>query len=58
MTDVREFELSSPPSDGISSLCFSPMPANFLLVTSWDQTVRLYDVVNNSQRASFDVMSP
>lgn len=43
-----EFELVSPPTDGTSSLVFSPGPANYLLVGSWDQHVRLYDVGNNS----------
>eukprot|EP00040_Diaphanoeca_grandis_P024581 m.135327 g.135327 ORF g.135327 m.135327 type:complete len:324 (+) comp29788_c1_seq1:205-1176(+) len=55
---MSEFELNQPPTDGISSLSFSPAPANFLMVTSWDQTVRLYDVVSNSLRTKFEVGTP
>ena len=55
MSQGQEYELASPPSDGVSSMSFSPMPSNLLLVTSWDQTVRLYDVVNNTQKAKFEV---
>ena len=33
-TGAQDFEVSSPPSDGISSLGFSPS-SNFLAATSW-----------------------
>lgn len=36
----NEFQLEQPPSDGISSVKFSPNPASFLVVSSWD-TVRI-----------------
>jgi len=55
---MTEFEVVQPPADGISSMSFSPAPANFLMVTSWDQTVRLYDVVSNTMRTKFDVSCP
>ena len=55
MSQGQEYELASPPTDGVSSMSFSPMPSNLLLVTSWDQTVCLYDVVNNTQKAKFEV---
>ncbi|KAJ1648756.1 mitotic spindle checkpoint protein Bub3 [Dispira simplex] len=41
---TTEFELPDPPTDGISSVTFSPCEPNRLLVTSWDKTIRLYDV--------------
>eukprot|EP01137_Pigoraptor_chileana_P014153 Opistho-2@68450 len=56
MTEVdfpNEFELSNPPSDGISSVRFGPTHANFLLASSWDTSVRLYDVPNKILRATF-----
>ncbi|KAJ1985752.1 mitotic spindle checkpoint protein Bub3 [Dimargaris cristalligena] len=39
-----EFQLPNAPADGISSLTFSPTQPDRLLVTSWDKTIRLYDV--------------
>lgn len=56
--DRTEYELANPPSDGISAVVFSPQPANFLLVGSWDSTTRLYDVVNNSLRSKFTSQGP
>ena len=44
-----EFELNQPPSDGITNVCFSPAPNSaHLLVSSWDSSVRLYDVTQNT----------
>jgi len=48
------FELSSPPFDSIAQVRFSPTNPDQLLVSSWDTTVRLYDVVANEQKAKFD----
>ncbi|KAK6135405.1 hypothetical protein DH2020_030859 [Rehmannia glutinosa] len=39
----RSTEVVSPPSDSVSSLCFSPK-ANFLVATSWDNQVRCWEV--------------
>ncbi|KAI0728531.1 WD40 repeat-like protein [Fomitopsis betulina] len=50
----EQTELSSPPFDSVSSVRFSPTnPAN-LLVSSWDTTVRFYDIAANEQKAKFD----
>eukprot|EP00794_Sanderia_malayensis_P016221 gene16221-17854_t len=49
----NEFQLNDPPSDGISSVKFSPTSSNFLIASSWDKTVRLYDVSNNSMRIKY-----
>ena len=49
-----EFKLDNCPSDGISSVKFSPSTSQFLLASSWDTSVRLYDVSENSQRFRYD----
>lgn len=44
-----EFELNQPPTDGITRLCFNPVPnSSQLLVSSWDNSVRLYNIAQNS----------
>ena len=54
MTESRtEFRLKSPPEDCISSVKFGPNSAQFLLVSSWDKSVRLYDVTNNNMRLKY-----
>jgi len=50
----NEFLLKNPPKDTISSAKFSPTSSNFLFVTSWDSTSRLYDIGNNSQRSCYE----
>jgi len=42
----KDFEVSQPPTDGISSLSFSPK-ANYLVGGSWDNQVRCWEVQNN-----------
>ena len=56
----KDAELVSPPTDGISSLHFSPT-SNFLTVTSWDNHVRCYEVQSNGQsqpKAAFAHQAP
>eukprot|EP00039_Didymoeca_costata_P001289 m.51271 g.51271 ORF g.51271 m.51271 type:complete len:324 (-) comp10723_c0_seq1:1255-2226(-) len=53
-----EFELVSPPEDGISALQFSPGPANVLMASSWDQTIRLYDIASNVLRSQMHAGAP
>ncbi|KAJ1543725.1 mitotic spindle checkpoint protein Bub3, partial [Cladochytrium tenue] len=43
---ASQTELFDPPVDGISSVQFSPTDPNLLLASSWDKTVRLYDVAS------------
>ena len=38
----NEFQLDQPPSDGISSVKFSPTSASFLVVSSWDTVSVFY----------------
>ncbi|KAI9431487.1 WD40 repeat-like protein [Lactarius indigo] len=49
-----QLELKGAPFDGISSLQFSPASSNFLLASSWDSTVRLYDIAANEEKTKFD----
>ncbi|KAH9667315.1 protein RAE1 [Citrus sinensis] len=39
----KSIEVSQPPSDSVSSLCFSPK-ANILVATSWDNQVRCWEI--------------
>ncbi|KAL2649628.1 hypothetical protein R1flu_017756 [Riccia fluitans] len=50
-------ELSSPPGDGISNLRFSNH-SDHLLVSSWDNKVRLYDASSNVLKGSFAQRGP
>ncbi|KAI8891187.1 WD40 repeat-like protein [Backusella circina FSU 941] len=43
MLDNKDFEVNSPPTDGISALDFSSQ-ADYLAVSSWDNQVRIYEV--------------
>lgn len=38
---MKDFEVTSPPDDSVSSLAFSPsaLPQNFLIAGSWDCNV-------------------
>ncbi len=40
----NEREIVSPPSDGITAVRFGVWSDSMILVSSWDSTVRLYDV--------------
>nr|POE84182.1 protein rae1 [Quercus suber]POE84840.1 protein rae1 [Quercus suber] len=42
----KSFEVAQPPSDSVSSLCFSPK-ANYLVATSWDNQVRCWEIMQN-----------
>lgn len=53
MDKKTEIQLSNAPSDCISSVKFGPNTNQFLLVSSWDCTVRLYDTINNTTRQKF-----
>ncbi|KAJ4950695.1 hypothetical protein NE237_027527 [Protea cynaroides] len=42
----KSFEVVQPPSDSISSLCFSPK-GNYLVATSWDNQVRCWEIMKS-----------
>lgn len=52
-TKPQEYQLTDPPTDGISTVSFSPRD-DLLLVSSWDSAVRVFDVVRNQLRASYN----
>ncbi|XP_076461955.1 mitotic checkpoint protein BUB3-like [Babylonia areolata] len=54
----HEFKLNNPPGDGVSAVKFGPTSSQFLLVSSWDDSVRLYDVVANDMRLKYQHMAP
>ncbi|PWY66103.1 putative nuclear pore complex protein [Aspergillus heteromorphus CBS 117.55] len=57
---AKDVSLANPPSDSISQLSWSPV-ANHLAVSSWDQTVRIYDVsqsVTGEGKALFNLAAP
>lgn len=58
MTGSNEYKLNQGPEDGISAVKFSPSTAQFLLVSSWDCTVRLFDVVTNTMRMKYQHTAP
>lgn len=53
MDKKTEIQLANAPTDCISSVKFGPNSSQFLLVSSWDCSVRLYDTVNNTTRQKF-----
>lgn len=54
----NEFQLNNPPSDGISAVKFAPQSSQFILVSSWDCSVRLYDVIANHMRMQYQHSAP
>lgn len=44
ISSASEYQLDNVPSDAISNLHFAPDGAKMLLVSSWDSTVRLYEM--------------
>lgn len=54
MESRTEFKIKSPPLDAISAVEFGPNSTQFLLVSSWDSTVRLYDIHANTMRLKYN----
>lgn len=54
MESRTEFKIKSPPTDAISAVEFGPNSTQFLLVSSWDSTVRLYDIHANTMRMKYN----
>ncbi|XP_060581923.1 mitotic checkpoint protein BUB3-like isoform X1 [Ruditapes philippinarum] len=53
-----EFQLKNPPTDGITAVKFGPNSSQFLLTSSWDTSVRLYDVIANHLRMKYNHPAP
>lgn len=58
MDKKTEIQLKNVPLDIISSVKFAPNSNQFLLVSSWDSKVYLYDVLNNTLRQKLSHDSP
>lgn len=58
MDRKSEIQLDNAPTDVISNVKFGPNSNQFLLVSSWDGTVRLYDTANNILRQKFSHDAP
>lgn len=58
MSKKTEIQISYSPTEVISALRFAPSNSQFLAVSSWDGTVRLYDVIANNMRQKFLHNSP
>ncbi|TKS89756.1 Mitotic checkpoint protein BUB3 [Collichthys lucidus] len=58
MTGSNEYKLNQGPEDSISAVKFSPSTTQFLLVSSWDCSVRLYDVASNTMRMKYQHSAP
>jgi WD40 repeat protein len=52
-TKKTEIQINYAPQDTISSLSFAPESSQYLIASSWDGTVRLYDTTNNNLRQKY-----
>lgn len=50
---VAEFQLESPPTDGVTQVVFGHR-SDVLLASSWDKTVRFYDTQHNLMKLQID----
>lgn len=48
---AKDFELQQPPEDSVSALKFSPN-SNYLVASSWNNTIRCWEVQENGQSAA------
>lgn len=58
MAKKTEIQVAYPPSDVISSLSFTPESSQFLISSSWDGIIRLYDTQANTLRQKYVHNSP
>ena len=54
----NEFKLDNAPTDCIQSVKFGLSSNQYLIAASWDCTVRLYDITNNTFRCKYTHQSP
>lgn len=56
---MKDFEVTSPPDDSVSSLAFSPpsLPQNFLIAGSWDNNVRCWEVEQSGKTIPKSIQS-
>lgn len=53
MAKKTEVQVAYPPNDVISSLSFAPESSQYLICSSWDGVVRLYDTQANNLRQKY-----
>lgn len=53
MARKAEVQIQNGPSDVISALKFAPNNNQFLICSSWDTSVRLFDTANNNVRQKY-----
>jgi len=53
-----DLKLKDTPEDGISSIKFRPASSQYLLASSWDGSVRLFDVIGNSLKTKYTHPAP
>ncbi|KAG4304029.1 hypothetical protein PORY_002552 [Pneumocystis oryctolagi] len=46
MNKHNQWEIVPQPLDSVSSLCFSPFTSMHLAITSWDKTLKLFDITS------------
>jgi cell cycle arrest protein BUB3 len=51
-------ELANPPSDGISAVKFSPIDPFLLACSSWDRSVKVYNIKSNTQTHTYKLAAP
>ncbi|EEB17788.1 mRNA-associated protein mrnp, putative [Pediculus humanus corporis] len=56
---MKDFEVTSPPDDSVSSIAFSPasLPQNFLIAGSWDNNVRCWEVEQSGKTIPKSIQS-
>lgn len=55
---IDEFKLNEPPTDCIQCVKFGKHSNQYLLTASWDNTMRVYDIINNKHLLKFDHPAP
>ncbi|CAG0896943.1 unnamed protein product, partial [Cyprideis torosa] len=54
----QEFKLKNLPEDGITAVKYGPNSNNYLVASSWDCSVRLYDPISNTLRTKYTHTRP
>lgn len=49
----NEYELDNHPEDSVTRIRFHPKDKNLLIASSWDGSMRLYDLKNNQMRGIY-----
>lgn len=50
---MSEYEVNEMPNDAISAVKFAPKSSQYLLASSWDAHVRLYDIESNALKVAY-----